>query len=55
MLRAERRADLRPPEAETGQATDWKKVGSLRLACSPDRLLEIEARGHDGQELRRWR
>ena len=29
-------------EAETGQATDWKKVGSLRLACSPDRLLEIK-------------
>src|ERR1700752_1021605 len=28
-------------EAETGQATDWKKVGSLRLASSPDRLLEI--------------
>ena len=29
-------------EAETGQATDWKKVGSLRLASSPDRLLEIK-------------
>ncbi|MEQ8357167.1 MAG: FAD-dependent oxidoreductase [Kiloniellaceae bacterium] len=28
-------------EAETGQAIDWKKVGSLRLACSPDRLLEV--------------
>ncbi len=29
-------------EAETGQATDWKKVGSLRLASSPNRLLEIK-------------
>ena len=29
-------------EAETGQAVDWKKVGSLRLACSADRLKEIE-------------
>src|SRR5262245_61930343 len=29
-------------ESETGQATDWKKVGSLRLASSPDRLLEIK-------------
>src|SRR5215813_10635165 len=29
-------------EAETEQATDWKKVGSLRLASSPDRLLEIK-------------
>ena len=29
-------------EAETGQAIDWKKVGSLRLACSPERLLEVK-------------
>ena len=29
-------------EKETGQAIDWKKVGSLRLACSPERLLEIK-------------
>ncbi len=27
-------------EAETGMASDWKKVGSLRLAASPDRMLE---------------
>lgn len=27
-------------EAETGQAFDWKKVGSLRLAASRDRMLE---------------
>ncbi len=27
-------------ESETGQPVDWKKVGSLRLACSPDRVLE---------------
>ena len=29
-------------EQETGQALDWKKVGSLRLACSPERLLEVK-------------
>ena len=29
-------------EQETGQAIDWKKVGSLRLASSPERLLEIK-------------
>jgi 4-methylaminobutanoate oxidase (formaldehyde-forming) len=28
-------------EAETGQAVDWKKVGSLRLASSPERWSEI--------------
>jgi len=28
-------------EAETGQATDWKKVGSLRLASSQPRWSEI--------------
>ena len=28
-------------EAETGQATSWKKVGSLRLASSPERWSEI--------------
>lgn len=27
-------------EAETGQAIDWKKYGSLRLACSPEREME---------------
>jgi len=29
-------------EAETGMACDWKKVGSLRLAASPDRMLETK-------------
>ena len=29
-------------EAETGQAVDWNEVGSLRLACSPDRVLELK-------------
>src|SRR5512134_1469121 len=28
-------------EAETGQAIDWRKVGSLRLASSAERLAEI--------------
>ena len=27
-------------EAETGQAIDWKKYGSLRLACSSEREME---------------
>ena len=30
-------------EQETGMATDWKKVGSLRLAASKDRMLEIKS------------
>ena len=29
-------------EAETGQAVDWHEVGSLRLACSPDRVMELK-------------
>jgi len=29
-------------EAETGQAPDWKRVGSLRVASSPQRWLEIK-------------
>ena len=29
-------------EAETGQAVDWKQVGSLRLACSDERMLELK-------------
>ncbi len=32
-------------EAETGQATEWKRVGSLRVASSPERWLEIEVFG----------
>ncbi len=29
-------------EAETGQATGWKRNGGLRLACNAERLIEIE-------------
>ena len=29
-------------EEETGMAADWKKVGSLRLAASKDRMLETQ-------------
>ncbi len=29
-------------EAETGQAVDWRQVGSLRLACSAERELELK-------------
>jgi 4-methylaminobutanoate oxidase (formaldehyde-forming) len=28
-------------EAETGQATGWKKSGGLRLACRPERMEEL--------------
>ncbi len=28
-------------EAETGQATGWKQVGGLRLACSEERMQEL--------------
>lgn len=28
-------------EVETGQATGWKMAGSLRLACTPERMIEI--------------
>jgi sarcosine dehydrogenase len=29
-------------EAETGRAVDWHQVGSLRLACSPERVMELK-------------
>ena len=29
-------------EAETGQATEWKEVGSLRVAASEERWLEVQ-------------
>ncbi len=29
-------------EAETGQATGWKRNGGLRLACTPDRWTEVK-------------
>ncbi|MEE8275464.1 MAG: FAD-dependent oxidoreductase, partial [Alphaproteobacteria bacterium] len=29
-------------EAETGQATGWKRNGGLRLACNSERMTEIE-------------
>ena len=28
-------------ESETGQAVDWHETGSLRLACSPERVMEL--------------
>jgi len=28
-------------EAETGQATGWKRNGGLRLACNPERMTEL--------------
>ena len=31
-------------EAETGQAVDWHETGSLRLACSPERVMELRRR-----------
>jgi 4-methylaminobutanoate oxidase (formaldehyde-forming) len=29
-------------EAETEQAVDWHETGSLRLACSPERVMELK-------------
>ncbi len=29
-------------EAETGQATGWREVGGIRLASSPERLVELK-------------
>ncbi len=29
-------------EAETGQATGWKRCGGLRLACNRERLQELK-------------
>ena len=29
-------------EGETGQATGWKQNGGLRLACTPERLIELQ-------------
>ncbi len=29
-------------EAETGQATGWKRNGGLRLACTPERWIEVK-------------
>ena len=29
-------------EAETGQAVDWHETGSLRLACSQERVMELK-------------
>ena len=29
-------------EAETGQAVDWHETGSLRMACSPERVMELK-------------
>ena len=29
-------------EAETGQASGWKRNGGLRLACTPDRMTELK-------------
>ncbi len=29
-------------EAETGQATGWKRNGGLRLACNPERWTEVK-------------
>ncbi len=39
-------------EAETGQAVDWQEIGSLRLACSPEREMENSSLAHHGEELR---
>ena len=39
-------------EAETGQATEWKPVGSLRLASSEERWSELKRMATTAQKLR---
>ena len=39
-------------EAETGQATGWKRNGGLRLACNAERMTEMHAPGDHGAQLR---
>src|SRR4029450_7044127 len=38
-------------EAETGQATGWKRNGGLRLACNRERLIEIKRQGTTGHSF----
>src|SRR4029079_1258031 len=38
-------------EAETGQATGWKRNGGLRLACNPERLTEIHGPANNAPHL----
>src|SRR4029079_18323329 len=38
-------------EAETGQATGWKRNGGLRLACNRERLTEIHGPANNAPHL----
>ncbi len=38
-------------EAETGQATGWKRNGGLRLACNADRLIELQRGATTGRSF----
>ncbi len=38
-------------EAETGQATGWKRNGGLRLACNQERLIELERSATTGRSF----
>jgi 4-methylaminobutanoate oxidase (formaldehyde-forming) len=38
-------------EAETGQASGWKRNGGLRLACSADRMIELRRQATTAQSF----
>lgn len=38
-------------EAETGQATGWKRNGGLRLACNPERWVEVKRQATTAQSF----
>ena len=39
-------------EAETGQATGWKRNGGLRLACNAERWTEVKRQATTARTLR---
>ena len=38
-------------EADTGQSTGWKRNGGLRLACNPERLIELQRAATTGRSF----
>ncbi len=38
-------------EAETGQATGWKRNGGIRLACNQERMIELERSATTGRSF----
>ncbi len=40
-------------EAETGQATGWKRCGSVSVARTAERMIQLKRNAAHGQRLRR--